>query len=250
MDDAHLEVNFRDSDEEHGDWGRESETTTSYVQFKDTHLRLSLHDPDQEAIDPALQDTVLHSPSFTRRSSSTSSYETLELAREQCTLFQAVLRDTSSGKSPESLDLLQLLRDGLTRLQTELHSQIALAEQEDELNKCLTVNDLVHKALAEYHTVMHEPESATTNTDAPSTAPECNGPSEPLERELMELFAASPLPEVAVPVPQPLIKTRSAQEFEDFFSAHSEPIVFSPLSKCNLREAHDRQTNKLPTTVI
>merc|ERR1711998_817799 len=154
-------------------------STLIYAQIHDDDfVEETLHNCNEEMID---KNGVQHQVTESAHSTA-SSVEYLDSAREQCMLFQAVLRGIESGKSPESNDLLDLLRLGLTRAQTDLHSCIATAQHEAVLMECLAVNDLIDTSLAEYQTAVEQYQSPISSSETQmetSTEPsETNEPSD------------------------------------------------------------------------
>merc|ERR1712139_767 len=150
-------------------------------------------------------------------------------ARARAALFCEVVSALEPGEDPLTHELLQEMKRGLQQAQSELHNTITLEQDEAALMDKLAVNDVLDAALATYHErVAHGCSEQQAATDkpvamaAPERTPE---PATGLESELMDLLGMAPAQPDIAPVatcPTPaaalLHRTKSEQEFDDFFT--------------------------------
>merc|ERR1712093_66552 len=148
--------------------------------------------------------------------------------RIQCTVLKDVCAALEPGEDPRSNALLQELQQGVARAQETLHSKMVLVTDEAALMDALALNDLVAGALAVYSQRMEEGASVV----APPVVPVVE--AAPIASEDLELMDLLGMP-ATQPAAQPaLVKTKSEEDFDDFFSGRSTPCatntrgIFSP----------------------
>merc|ERR1712046_421997 len=124
----------------------------------------------------------------------------LDATRQQVALFEEILRAAEPSISPESNDLLQELRNGLTRAQQDLQNRICVeSHDENSVMEWLAVNDLIDTAFAAFQAAvstydrlkLHEHRKDVPNVD--------NEEVNTLENELRDLFEAPTAPTTTAP---------------------------------------------------
>jgi len=131
---------------------------------------------------------------------------------------------------------------GLQHAQAELQSRITLVQAEEELIECLSLHDLIDEAMEIYRTrTTQQPvERSVEQVAIEATTPKAATKDGTVEDELVDLLClagpstvsaavglSAPLDDAPGTAPTQLVKTKSAQQFEDFF-ANSHCNIFSP----------------------
>jgi len=143
--------------------------------------------------------------------------------REQCALFRQIC-EVDGQHDPLSNTLLQDLYTELQRGQAELQSLMTMIEVEEELIECLALHDLVASTMAIYHRQVELYREAP-----PVEMPQQTKVDQGEQRELKDLLGYGPSSEgqaVSAQLPQKLAKSKSMQEFEDFFSSNLDISAF------------------------
>merc|ERR1712167_539476 len=129
-----------------------------------------------------------------------------------------VVTPVEPDENPESNEILQELMSAITRAQSELHSRITTCEDEAQLVELFSLNEVIDAAFAAYHAAVerhNNPVAPTSSTPAPVE----DAPVAESDVDIMDLLGG-PGPSASTTSPA-LVRTASADEFEQFFSTHS-----------------------------
>merc|ERR1712167_152124 len=140
------------------------------------------------------------------------------VVRDQCALFLDICGAVEPHENPESNEILQELMSAITRAQSELHSRITTCEDEAQLVELFSLNEVIDAAFAAYHAAVerhNNPVAPTSSTPAPAE----DAPVAESDVDIMDLLGG-PGPSASTTSPA-LVRTASADEFEQFFSTHS-----------------------------
>merc|ERR1711998_2873 len=144
-------------------------------------------------------------------------------ARDKCEVFSAVCTALDPSEDPAANELLQELKRDLERVRAELQTRASLATEEHDLMDCLEQLELVTDGLEVYRQkaqVYHPP-------SLPSLPAAVSGIESEL-RDLLGVPGATPQSAATQQPPQVLAKTKSEQDFDNFFAQQSKNPVFSP----------------------
>jgi len=158
--------------------------------------------------------------------------------RDQASLFLDVCGALEPSENPEANEILTELRTALSRAQGELHSRITMVEDESQIVELFNLNEVLEAAFAAYQAAV---ERYNTYSATPPSSVE---PVAPSDNDLMDLLggpgptsdgletvpaAGSSDPAQA---PQSLVRTSSAEAFEQFFGARSnvDDVFASPVT--------------------
>merc|ERR1711907_19360 len=148
------------------------------------------------------------------------------VVQDQCALFLDICGAVEPHENPESNEILQELMSAITRAQSELHSGITTCEDETQLVELFSLNEVIDAAFAAYHAAVerhNNPEAPTSSTPAQVE----DAPVAESDVDIMDLLGG-PGPSAPTTLPT-LVRTASIDEFEQFFSTHSNAQeVFTP----------------------
>merc|ERR1711939_330411 len=199
------------------------ETVQSPVHAAVVSANAQLHDEPQGEQWPSRAFVENHSA---------SAQATLATANSEIALFREIC--LCADGSPETTELIMVMRERLQRSQADLQSMIAVAEAESALMELLAANEAVHALLAAPAPAAVETSAEERSVVSPAEAgvPQRSSETDELSSllGLMTTAEGGETPAMAAAVsesnplatpPTQLVKSRSEREFEDFFGHSS-----------------------------